>query len=69
MTVLFGDRLQAWFSLIGLPWNLPAMPCILLGPPLTLDRTRSQLFFFPPFFSVVKLRDDLQFMEKVNQRH
>ena len=50
MTVLFGGRLQGWFALIGLPWNLPAMPCVLVGPPLTLDRTRSQLFFFSAFF-------------------
>ena len=40
--VLVGSCLQGWFPLIGLPWNLPAMPGIFTGPPLTFDGTSSQ---------------------------
>ena len=42
VTVLVGGRLQGWFLLRGLPWNLPAVPCILVRPPLTFDGTSSQ---------------------------
>jgi len=34
--VLVGGRLQGWFLLTGLPWNLPAVPGICAGPPQTL---------------------------------
>jgi len=27
-----GDRLQGWFPLTGLPWNLPAVLCIFADP-------------------------------------
>ena len=30
-----------WFLLTGLPWNLPAVPGICVGPPPTLDGTSS----------------------------
>ena len=39
--VLVGG-LQGWFLLTGLPWNLPAEPCILTGPPPTIYGTSSQ---------------------------
>ena len=42
MTVPVGGRLQGWFPLTGLPWNLPAVPGICKGPPPTLDGTSSQ---------------------------
>ena len=41
MTVLVGGCLQGWLLLTGLPWNLPAVPGICMGPPLTLDGTSS----------------------------
>ena len=31
--VLVGGRLQGWFPLTGLPWNLPDVPGICAGPP------------------------------------
>jgi len=37
-----GGRLQGWFPLTGLLWNLPAVPGICTGPPPTLDGTSSQ---------------------------
>ena len=40
--VLVGSCLQGWFPLKRLPWNLPAMPGIFTGPPLTLDGTSSK---------------------------
>ena len=42
MTVPVGGRLQGWFLLTGLPWNLPDVPGICVGPPPTLDGTSSQ---------------------------
>ena len=37
VTVLIGGRLQGWFPLTGLPWNLPALPGIFAGlPPVRL---------------------------------
>ena len=42
MTVLAGGCLQGRFPLTGLPWNLPAVPGICMGPPSTLDGTSSQ---------------------------
>ena len=42
MTVLVGRCLQGWFPLIGLPWNLPAMPGIFTGSPPTFDGTSSK---------------------------
>ena len=37
-----GGRLQGWFPLTGLPWNLPAVPGICAGCLPTLDCTSSQ---------------------------
>jgi len=42
VTVPVGGRLQGWFPLTGLPWNLPAVPGICAGLPPTLDGTSSQ---------------------------
>ena len=35
--MLVGGRLQGWFPLTGLPWNLHAVPGIFVGAPPTLD--------------------------------
>ena len=40
--LLVGGCLQGWFSLTGLPWNLPAVPGIFVDLPPTLDGTISQ---------------------------
>ena len=42
VTVVVDGCLQGWFSHTGLPWNLPAVPGICAGPPLTSDGTSSQ---------------------------
>ena len=42
MPVPVGGRLQGWFLLTGLPWNLPAVPGICTGSPPTMDGTSSQ---------------------------
>ena len=39
---LVGGCLQGWFLLTGLPWNLPVVPGIFVGPPPTFDVTSSQ---------------------------
>ena len=44
MTVWVGGCLQGWFPLTGLPWNLPAVPGIFMGPPPTFDGTSSQAY-------------------------
>jgi len=47
MMVLVGGQLQGWFPLTGLPWNLPAVPYIFVGAPLTFDGTSSQALLLP----------------------
>ena len=42
MPVLGVGRLQGWFPLTGLPWNLHAVPGIFAGQPPTFDGTSSQ---------------------------
>ena len=41
---LVGGHLQGYFPLTGLPWNLPAVPCIFVGPPPTFDGIHSQAY-------------------------
>ena len=43
LTVLVGGRLQGWFPLTRLPWNLPGVPGIFAGHPPTCQAHQSAM--------------------------
>ena len=64
VTVLIGGCLQGWFK--GLPWNLPAVPCIFARPQPTLDGTSCQAHQLVMSLKFIKLRKKINLFTSVS---